>query len=305
MKAKTKQELLDLYLKKHGNFYNYSLMDLDNKVNGKIKIICPNHGEFLQNYYDHIHAGCPACASLRKKVSQSKIVIHGISDLEAQFSDRFDFTNSVFKNTSSRLTVWCKKHSKYFHNTAHHIVRGAGCSECKKEKISLKKRLGTTEFVNRSKNKHGNRYDYTLVEYKTLTEPVKIICYEHGEFEQKPREHINGHGCPLCASTTISAVSQKWLLTLGVNLIKEHKIAHNTGYYVVDGYDPKTNTVYEFYGDYWHGNPACFDPEMVNPSVDKKFKELYNNTMLREQALKFLGYNLITIWESEFNAKTT
>jgi len=40
-------------------------------------------------------------------------------------------------------------------------------------------------------------------------------------------------------------------------------------------------------------------------SVDKKFKELYNNTILREQVLKDLGYKLVTIWESEFNAKTT
>jgi hypothetical protein len=55
----------------------------------------------------------------------------------------------------------------------------------------------------------------------------------------------------------------------------------------------------------FYDNPACFDPEMVNPSVDKKFKELYNNTMLREQVLKSLGYNLVTVWESEFNAKTT
>lgn len=305
MKAKTKQELLSLYHAAHGNYYDYSLMDLDNKINGKIKIICPAHGEFLQSHYDHIRAGCLACANNKKKIKSSKILVSDLQDLVDKFGDKFDFSKADYKNGSSSLLVWCKEHHQYFKNTAYHIVRGAGCADCKKEKISNKKRLGNSEFVNRSVAKHKDKYDYTLVEYKTLTNSVKIICPEHGIFEQKPRDHIRGHGCPLCASTTVSAVSQKWLLSLGLDLEKEYKIAHDSGYYVVDGYDYKTNTVYEFYGDYWHGNPLVFDPEQVNTSVDKKFKELYNNTMLREQVLKNLGYQLVTIWESEFNAKTT
>lgn len=305
MKAKTKQELLSLYHIAHGEYYDYSSMDLDNKINGKIKIICPVHGEFLQSHYDHIRAGCPACANNRKKIKSSKILVSDLQDLVDKFGDKFDFSKAEYKNGSSSLIVWCKEHHQYFKNTAYHIVRGAGCPDCKKEKISNKKRLGNSEFINRSTAKHGNKYDYALVKYKTLIDSVKIICPEHGMFEQKPREHLSGSGCPLCASTTVSAVSQKWLSTLGLNLEKEHKIAHDSGYYVVDGYDHKTNTVYEFYGDYWHGNPSVFDPEQVNTSVDKKFKELYNNTMLREQVLKNLGYQLVTIWESEFNAKTT
>lgn len=305
MKAKTKQELLDLYHGAHGDYYDYSLMDLDNKVNGKIKICCPVHGEFLQSHYDHIRAGCPLCAAGRKKAKCSKILVNDLQDLVTRFGDKFDFSNSEYKNGSSSLLVWCKEHHQYFKNTAYHIVRGAGCHDCKKEKISNKKRLGNSEFKARSMTKHSDKYDYALVEYKTLTDNVKIICPEHGIFEQKPREHIRGHGCPLCASTTISKASQKWLLTLGIDLKKEHKIAHDLGYYVVDGYDYKTNTVYEFYGDYWHGNPSIFDPDQINPSVDKTFKELYNSTMLREQSLKDLGYRLVTIWESDFNAKTS
>ena len=300
MKSKTKQELLELYYKTHGSFYDYSLMDLDNKINGKITIICPIHGNFTQQHYDHIRAGCPTCAIKRSKIKQSKILINDIADLENKFGEQFDFSNAIFKNVSSSLLVWCKIHKKYFKNTAHHIIRGSGCSECKKEKISTKRRLGNIEFIKRATVKHGSKYDYSLVIYKTLTDPVKLHCPEHGVFEQKPREHIRGHGCPLCAGTTVSSISQKWLESLGLNLIKEHKIKHSTGYFVVDGYYLTTNTVYEFYGDYWHGNPNCFDANRINPSLDKRFGELYNNTMLREKVLKDLGYNLITIWESDF-----
>lgn len=300
MKAHSKQHLLDLYFKTHGDFYDYSLMDLDNKINGKIKIICPIHGEFLQSHYDHIRAGCPQCAKIKLKLKFSKILVNSLQDLINKFGDNFDFSKAEYKNSSSPLLIWCKQHNQWFKNTAYHIVRGAGCPGCKKEKVSDKRKLGNAEFIKRANLKHHCKYDYSFVEYKTLVDKVTIVCPEHGQFEQKPREHLRGHGCPLCASTTISAVSQKWLESLNLVLEKEYKISHDSGYYVVDGYDPSTNTVYEFYGDYWHGNPKIFDLEMVNPSLDKKFKDLYNNTILREETIKSLGYNLVTIWESDF-----
>lgn len=305
MKSRTKEELLEIYKSTHGNFYDYSLLDLENKTNGKIRIACPAHGEFLQNHNDHIRAGCPECGNQRKKVNSSKILVQDINDLKRQFGNQFDFTHAVYRNSSSSLNVRCKKHDVFFRNTAYHLVRGAGCPECKKEKVASKKKLGNTEFIKRSMIKHSTKYDYSLVDYKTLTDPVKIQCPEHGVFAQKPREHLRGHGCPICASTNVSVVSQKWLNSFDIELVREHRIDHDNGYYLVDGYDPNTNTVYEFYGDYWHGNPAQFDPNKINTSVDKKFGELYNNTMLREQVLSRLGYNLITVWESDFYAETT
>ncbi len=59
-------------------------------------------------------------------------------------------------------------------------------------------RLTTEEFISRARRVHGNRYDYALVEYSGTHIPVKIICREHGEFEQKPNNHLSGHGCKTC-----------------------------------------------------------------------------------------------------------
>jgi hypothetical protein len=70
----------------------------------------------------------------------------------------------------------------------------------------------------------------------------------------------------------------------------------------VDGYCEETNTVYEFYGDYFHGNPSLFDHDKQF-STDFTFGDLYNKTMEREKIIKDLGYNLITMWESDFNKK--
>lgn len=56
------------------------------------------------------------------------------------------------------------------------------------------------QFVEKSKKFHGDKYDYSLVEYKNLNTPVKIICPEHGVFEQTPLLHSNRCGCPECSN---------------------------------------------------------------------------------------------------------
>jgi len=60
--------------------------------------------------------------------------------------------------------------------------------------------------------------------------------------------------------------------------------------------------VYEFYGDLWHGNPSRFKRENINPINKKKtYGELYDETIKRENILKNAGFNIVTIWESDYN----
>jgi hypothetical protein len=70
--------------------------------------------------------------------------------------------------------------------------------------------------------------------------------------------------------------------------------------YKADGYCEKTNTVYEFHGDYWHGNPKIFNPNEINKSVGKTFGELHENTLRKKEYILSLGFNYIEIWESDF-----
>ena len=68
-----------------------------------------------------------------------------------------------------------------------------------------------------------------------------------------------------------------------------------------DGYDPKTNTIYEFLGDYWHGNPKVHDFDKVNVKNGFSFKELNQKTFERFDEIKKLGYNIKYIWENDYN----
>lgn len=65
----------------------------------------------------------------------------------------------------------------------------------------LPKKLTKKEFIERVSKIHGDRYDYSLVEYNGIYEKVKIICPVHGVFEQKPTIHIRGSGCFKCFGT--------------------------------------------------------------------------------------------------------
>jgi len=109
-------------------------------------------------------------------------------------------------------------------------------------------------------------------------------------------------GCPRCINR-ISKSERMWLASLNVHDDEDHRqvriVVDNKNHFV-DGFDPDTNTVYEFYGDYWHGNPKAFKSSDRNASNKKLFGELYERTMLKEQILKDAGYNLVVIWEADW-----
>ena len=83
------------------------------------------------------------------------------------------------------------------------------------------RRLTTEEFIKKSKEIHGDRYDYSKVNYITAKTKVCIICPKHGEFWMEPVNHLSGQNCPKCVG--------------GVRLTKEEFITkanevHNNKY---------------------------------------------------------------------------
>ncbi|WVR18055.1 hypothetical protein JXVLWARM_CDS_0004 [Burkholderia phage Bm1] len=65
----------------------------------------------------------------------------------------------------------------------------------------MAEKLDTKRIIGRFKAKHGNKYDYTEVEYHKYEIPVVIRCPIHGRFEQTPKSHLSGTGCPQCGKT--------------------------------------------------------------------------------------------------------
>lgn len=80
------------------------------------------------------------------------------------------------------------------------LIKGEGCPKCRYVKSGEKLVLKVPEFIKRSRETHGDKYDYSKVHQfkRQKTEGVVIICPNHGEFKQKPNDHYSGSGCPKC-----------------------------------------------------------------------------------------------------------
>lgn len=95
---------------------------------------------------------------------------------------------------TDKIKLVCNLHETCFLQTVRETLKGqVACIHCNKN------RNKTQSFLIKSKTIHGNIYDYSLVDYKTNNDKVKIICKNHGIFEQRPRTHLSGHGCNNCS----------------------------------------------------------------------------------------------------------
>ena len=92
-----------------------------------------------------------------------------------------------------------------------------------------------------------------------------------------------------------------FLESLGIEIKRQFKVP-DTNFYV-DGFDSETNTVYEFLGDFWHGNPEVVDLDSINPKSKKTFRELFDYTFWRLNLIKSLGYSVKYIWEKDWRER--
>ena len=127
----------------------------------------------------------------------------------------------------------------------------------------------------------------------------------HGDFIQTPQCHLIGHdGCRGCSKSGYSKMSLKWLnyinpkLQTIMSIDGEYKIKNSK--YKADGYDKETNTIYEFHGDIWHGNPECYNLDDINPIVKITYRELYEKTLKKKEFCISQGYNYIEMWENDW-----
>jgi rubrerythrin len=176
----------------HKNVYDYSKTKyINNKI--KICIICPKHGEFWQTPNDHLDGkGCPSCSNTKKLTTEEFItkakMVHG---------DKYDYSNTEYINSRDKVIIVCKKHGKFMQSPHSHL-NGCGCPVCRKDKLSAKFSSTKDEFIEQARKIHGDRYDYSKVEYVNSRTKVCIICPTHGEFWQTPNMHLLKQGCPIC-----------------------------------------------------------------------------------------------------------
>jgi hypothetical protein len=178
----------------HGNKYDYSLVDYVNNST-KVKIICPIHGVFLKAPVKHINSkqGCKHCSTVEAHNNQRKDIDIFISESKIIHDNKYDYSLVEYKTNRAKVKIICPEHGVFEQTPSNHL-RGRGCMYC-----GGTSKLDTNLFIYKSKLIHKNNYDYSLVNYINSQTRVKIICPEHGIFEQLPNNHLSKEqGCYKC-----------------------------------------------------------------------------------------------------------
>jgi len=302
LKRSTLDNFVQSAIMTHGDVYGYD--DVIYVGSGKpVVISCPYHGKFQQSPASHLSGtGCPRCSREMMGNNCTKSGSLFIQQSRQIHGHRYDYSMTDYHRGNIPVTIGCHIHGEFSQKPSIHLT-GSGCPLCGNARARDTMRKSNTIFVNEAKLVHNNRYHYKG-DYINNTSIISIICPDHGEFKQIARNHLSGKGCPKCTHN-ISKPSQAWLDSLGIPDDSEHReVTKLVGRYSVDGYDPETNTVYEFQGDYWHGNPKIYESNQMNKSVGKTHGELYQKTIEKKSKFIESGFKYIEIWESEWNALT-
>lgn len=217
----------------HGDKYDYQLVEYKHSQED-IYIVCRDHGTFRQQPSNHLNgSGCPRCSGVRGNDydlhltllvcdkhseefysnSKCKVCVEEKEAYDAKsfvekaievHGNRYDYSETVFTNRLDDVSIICHRHGE-FKQKAYSHLDGKNCLKCSIEDRGL----GFEGFIEKSIQKHGDRYDYNKVDYSHINTPVEIVCSSHGSFWQKPSVHFNGSNCPKC-SIEVRSEKQHW-----------------------------------------------------------------------------------------------
>lgn len=183
--------------------YDYSGVDYKG-VTTKVKIICPIHGEFWQAPRIHLKGcGCPKCGFERQNDATRLTTEEFIIRANKIQGNKYDYSKVEYVDYNTKVCIICPEHGEFYQTPNKHLL-GQGCPKC-----GNTKKLSLTEFIERSRKIHGNKYDYSKARYVNNGTKVCIICPIHGEFWQTPHNHLIGRGCNKCKNNKISVSETK------------------------------------------------------------------------------------------------
>jgi len=146
---------------------------------------------------------------------------------------KYNYDLAVYTKSHNKIKIKCIKHNIVFEQNASRHLFGAGCKICAREGTAQSRKLTTKEFIERAKNKFGDKFDYSITDYVDSNTVVSVICKEHGLIKVKPHSHLKGtFGCMKCGG--------KERLTTKEFIEKAEKV-HGKGTYDYSLVDYKSN----------------------------------------------------------------
>lgn len=218
----TTEQFIEKAISVHGSKYDYSLVEYKT-AKEKVTIQCPTHGVFYMTPNNHTHKtnsqGCPRC------VVKHLTTPEFIAKAKEVHGDRYSYEKTVYTSADSTVTIECPIHGEFSKIAYNHTSSKQGCPHCsKKNSIGNRPKLTTEEFVFRSKELHGDMYNYSDTFYTDSRSKVAISCPFHGEFLVTPNNHLRGRACPSCATSGFDKSKPAILYYLSINNGQAYKI---------------------------------------------------------------------------------
>lgn len=210
-----------------------------------------------------------------------------IRKAKAMHGDKYDYSKVEYVNSSTKVCIICPKHGEFWQQAGSHLI-GRGCPECSRIRTTERKRMTKEQFVAKAREVHGEKYDYSKVEYKGNKIPVCIVCPTHGEFWQKPNVHLNGCKCPKCSNenkVTRACNSKEWF-------IKRATLVHSDKYdyskTIFSGVNNPVLITCKKHGDFYQsggthlrgsGCPLCAkeNKKMTTEEYARRCAQVHNN----------------------------
>ena len=195
--------------KVHGDKYDYSKVEYVN-AHTKVCIICPEHGKFEQKASAHLSGyGCPKCGH------KTPLIEDFVKKSKRKHGNKYDYSKAVYVDWKTKVCIICPEHGEFWQKLNDH-TNGQGCPTCAHEANGERKRLSKEEFIKKAREVHGDKYDYSKVEYVGTFKKVCIICPDHDDFWQIPSSHLQGVGCPKCNLSHLERSVMNYLDNMGI-----------------------------------------------------------------------------------------
>ena len=255
--------------------------------------------------------GCPCLSDLFPWKGDLERFLSEMKRIHGDDYDPKDVTREHIQGVNSHIPLWCVQGNHPRISTIDLLINiEVGCP-CLTKGLPWKGDL--ERFLSELKRIHGDNYDskdVTRDHLQTGESHVSLRCVK-GNHPYNPtiQSLINGeHGCRCYTHTGYSKVSIECFTYISHrdNINIQH--AENGGeHYIpgvghVDGFYDVDKTVYGFHGDRYHGNPRKYKPDYHDPHLKKPMGELHRDTLARDNRIRSLGYNLVVIWEDEWEA---
>ncbi|MCK5867489.1 MAG: hypothetical protein KAG14_03745 [Mycoplasmataceae bacterium] len=205
-----------------------------------------------------------------------------IKKAKLKHGDKYDYFLVKYVNYTTFVEIICPVHGVFKQRPNNHLR--SGCPKC-----GGNKKHTTKTFIEKSKIIHGDKYDYSLVEYKTNKDRVEIICPVHGMFKQFASNHMRGASCPICKE---SIGEKKIALELKKHKIcfkREHRFpdCKNIQTLPFDFYIPSSNICIEYDGVQhfkpisFFGGKIAFEKRKINDNIKTDYCEKNNLKLIR------------------------